>query len=36
VIAAQYDTVYRLAFAKRKGRDSSPPKTQLIPLQVGS
>jgi glycosyltransferase involved in cell wall biosynthesis len=36
VVAAQYDAVYRLAFGKRKGRDSSPPKTQLIPLQVGT
>jgi glycosyltransferase involved in cell wall biosynthesis len=35
VIASHYDAVYRLAFGKRKGRDSSPPKTQLIPLQVG-
>lgn len=36
VVGAQYDAVYRLAFSKRKGRDNSPPKTQLIPLQVGS
>jgi len=36
VIGAQYDAVYRLAFSKRKGRDNSPPKTQLLPLQVGS
>ncbi|MBV9436179.1 MAG: glycosyltransferase family 4 protein [Acidobacteria bacterium] len=35
VVGAQYDAVYRLAFSKRKGRDSSPPRTQLIPLQVG-
>ena len=36
VVGAQYDAVYRLAFGRRKGRDSSTPKTQLIPLQVGS
>jgi glycosyltransferase involved in cell wall biosynthesis len=36
VVGAQYDAVYRLAFSKRKGRDNSTPKTQLIPLQVGS
>lgn len=36
VVGAQYDAVYRLAFSKRKGRDNSPPKTQLIPLHVGS
>jgi glycosyltransferase involved in cell wall biosynthesis len=36
VIGAQYDSVYRLAFSKRKGRESSPPSTHLIPLQVGS
>jgi len=36
IIGAQYDAVYRLAFSKRKGRDNSTPKTQLIPLQVGS
>jgi len=36
VIGAQYDAVYRLAFGKRKGRDTSTPKPQLIPLQVGS
>jgi glycosyltransferase involved in cell wall biosynthesis len=34
VIGAQYDAVYRLAFGKRKGRDSSTPRPQLIPLQV--
>jgi glycosyltransferase involved in cell wall biosynthesis len=36
VVGAQYDPVYRLAFSKRKGRGNSTPKTQLIPLQVGS
>jgi glycosyltransferase involved in cell wall biosynthesis len=36
VIGAQYDSVYRLAFSKRKGRDSSTPRAQLIPLQAGS
>jgi glycosyltransferase involved in cell wall biosynthesis len=36
VVGAQYDAVYRVAFSKRKGRDNSTPKTQLIPLQVGS
>ena len=36
VIGAQYDAVYRLAFSKRKGRDNSTPKPQLLPLQVGS
>jgi glycosyltransferase involved in cell wall biosynthesis len=36
VVGAQYDPVYRLAFSKRKGRDNTTPKTQLIPLQVGS
>ena len=36
VIGAQYDSVYRLAFSKRKGRDPSPPSTRLIPLHVGS
>lgn len=36
VVGSQYDAVYRLAFSKRKNRDNSPPKTQLIPLQVGS
>jgi glycosyltransferase involved in cell wall biosynthesis len=36
VVGAQYDSVYRLAFGKRKGRDNSPPRPQLLPLQVGS
>jgi glycosyltransferase involved in cell wall biosynthesis len=36
VVGAQYDSVYRLAFSKRKGRDSSTPRAQLIPLQAGS
>ena len=36
VVGAQYDAVYRLAFGKRKGRDTSSPRPQLIPLQVGS
>lgn len=36
IVGAQYDAVYRSAFSKRKGRDNSPPKTQLVPLQVGS
>ena len=36
IIGPQYDAVYRVAFSKRKGRDNSPPKTQLVPLQVGS
>src|SRR5438105_10257532 len=36
VVGAQYDAVYRLAFGKRKGRDTSTPRPQLIPLQVGS
>lgn len=34
VVASQYDAVYRLAFSKRKDRDGSPPKPQLIPLEV--
>lgn len=34
VVGAQYDAVYRLAFSRRKGRDTSTPKAQLIPLQV--
>jgi glycosyltransferase involved in cell wall biosynthesis len=36
VVGAQYDAVYRLAHGKRKNRDNSTPKTQLIPLHVGS
>jgi hypothetical protein len=36
VVGAQYDAVYRLAFGKRKSRDHSTPKPQLIPLQVGN
>jgi glycosyltransferase involved in cell wall biosynthesis len=35
-VGAQYDAVYRRAFSKRKGRDSSTPRAQLIPLQAGS
>jgi glycosyltransferase involved in cell wall biosynthesis len=34
VVASQYDAVYRLAFGRRKDR-GSPPRTQLIPLEVG-
>lgn len=34
VIGAQYDRVYRLAFSKRKGQDSSTPKPHLVPLHV--
>ena len=35
-VGAQYDTVYRSAFSKRKRRDTNTPKPQFIPLQVGS
>jgi len=35
VVASQHDAVYRLAFSRRKGRETSPPRAQLIPLQVG-
>ena len=35
VVASQFDAVYRLAFSKRKDRETSPPRTQLIPLHVG-
>jgi len=35
VVAAQYDSVYRTAFSKRKDPDASPPKAHLVPLQVG-
>jgi glycosyltransferase involved in cell wall biosynthesis len=36
IVGARYDSVYRHAFSKRKGRDSSTPRAHLIPLQVGS
>lgn len=35
IIAAQYDSVYRMASSKRRDSDTYPPKARLVPLQVG-